>query len=44
LNKQINKQGTGKTKQQGNKNGWKQQEPLDINTECKWPQCPNQKT
>jgi hypothetical protein len=38
LSKQTNKQGIGKTKQQGNKKVWKQA-PLNINTECKWPQC-----
>jgi hypothetical protein len=44
LSKQTSKQEIGKTKQQGNKNDWKKQAPLDINTEYKWPQCPNQKT
>jgi hypothetical protein len=23
-----------------NKNDWKQQTPLNINTDCKWPKCP----
>jgi hypothetical protein len=33
-----------KTKQQGNKNDWKQQTLLNTNRECKWPQYPNQET
>jgi hypothetical protein len=37
---QSSKQGIGKTKQQGNKNDWKQQAPLNISTEYKWTQCP----
>jgi hypothetical protein len=41
--KHTSKQGIGKSKQQGNENDWKQA-PLNIYTECKWPQCPNQKT
>jgi hypothetical protein len=44
LSKQTSKQGIGKSKQQGNKNDWKQQVPLNINTECKLSQCSNQKT
>jgi hypothetical protein len=44
LSKQTSEQGIGKTKQQGNKNDWKQQASLNINTEHKWLQCPNQKT
>jgi hypothetical protein len=44
LSKQISKQGIGKTEQQGHRNNWKQQAPLNINTERKWPQHPNQKT
>jgi hypothetical protein len=43
LSKQTNKQAIGETKQQGNKNDWKQA-LLNINSECKCPQCPNQKT
>jgi hypothetical protein len=42
LSKQTSKQGIGKTKQQGKKNNWKQQASHNNNTECKWPQCPNQ--
>jgi hypothetical protein len=44
LTKLTSKQEIGKSKQQGNKNDWKQQAPLNINNECKWPQCPNQMT
>jgi hypothetical protein len=44
LSKQTNTQGIGKMKQQVNKNDWKQQALLNTNTECKWHQCPNQKT
>jgi hypothetical protein len=39
--RELSKQGIGKTKQQGNKNEWKPQTPLNINTECKWPQWPS---
>jgi hypothetical protein len=37
-------QQTRKTKQKGNKGVWKQQAPLNINTKCKWPQCPSEET
>jgi hypothetical protein len=35
LSKETSKWGIGKTKQQGNKNDWKQQASLNINTEYK---------
>jgi hypothetical protein len=44
LDMQTSKQEIAKTKQQGNKNDWKQHLPLNINTKCKWPQCSNKKT
>jgi exonuclease III len=40
----INKEEVKVKKKQGNKNNWKQHARLNINTECKWPQGPNQKT
>jgi hypothetical protein len=40
LSKQISKEGIDKTKQQGNKNDWKQQAPLKFNIEYKWLNAP----
>jgi hypothetical protein len=40
LSKQTSKQGRVETKQQGDKNDWKQKALLNINTGYKWPQCP----